>query len=160
MLTHPSRLVRQRKALRTSLLPLPWAPAQGSVLTHPNETLIRNAFSAFMRGDVEAARPAFDSQVVWHVSGRGPLSGEYRGFDEVAKWGARLVEKSGGTLQEELHEVVANDSSAFQWVTYRAHRAERSIEDGSVNVFRIRDGKIVECWVFFGKPYEFDSFFA
>jgi uncharacterized protein len=129
-------------------------------MAHPNETLVRNAFEAFMRGDAEAARSAFDSHVVWHVSGRGVLSGDFRGFDEIAKWGAQLFERSGGTLQEELHEVLANDGTVFQWVTYRATRAGKSIEDESVNLFRIRSGKIVECWVFFGKPYEFDNFLA
>jgi len=127
---------------------------------HPNETLIRNAFLAFMRGDVEAARPAFDSNVVWRVSGRGALSGDFRGFDEIAHWGAQLFEKSGGTIREELHDVVANDTTAFQWVTYTATREGRTIEDESVNVYRIRDGKIVECWVYFGKPYEFDELWS
>jgi uncharacterized protein len=129
-------------------------------MVHPNETLIRNAFEAFMRGDVESALAAFDSNVVWHVSGRGALSGDFHGFEGVARWGAQLVEKSGGTLREELHQVVANDTTAFQWVTYRATRDEKSIEDESVNVFRIQNGKVVECWVYFAKPYEFDSFWS
>jgi len=127
---------------------------------HPNETLIRNAFAAFMRGDAEAARPAFADGVVWHVSGRGPLSGDFHGFDEIARWGGHLYEKSGGTIQEDLHEVMANDSTAFQWVTYKATREGRTIEDESVNVFRIRNGKVVECWVFFGKLYDFDAFWS
>ena len=92
--------------------------------------------------------------------GRGVLSGDFRGFDEIAKWGAQLYERSGGTIREELHEVVASDSTAFQWVTYKATRGERAIEDESVNVYRIRSGKIAECWVYFGKPYEFDNFWS
>jgi len=129
-------------------------------MAHPNETMIRGAFDAFMRGDVETARSAFDTEVVWHVSGRGPLSGDCRGFDAIARWGAQLYEKSDGTFREELHDVVANDSTAVQWVTYRATRNGKSIEDESVNVFRIRGGRIVECWVYFGKPYEFDNFWT
>ena len=129
-------------------------------MIHPNETMIRSAFDAFMRGDVEAARSSFDRDVLWHVSGRGPLSGDFRGFDAVARWGAQLYEKSGGTIREELHDVVANESTELQWVTYRATRGGKSIEDESVNVFRIRGGKIVECWVYFGKPYEFDNFWS
>jgi uncharacterized protein len=129
-------------------------------MPHPNETLIRSAFAAFMRGDAESARSAFDPNVIWHVSGRGALSGDFRGFDEIAGWGARLFERSGGTIREELHEVLASDTTAFQWVTYTASREGRSIEDESVNLYRLRDGKIVECWVFFGKPYEFDNFWT
>jgi len=129
-------------------------------MTHPNETLVRNAFNAFMRGDVEAARSAFDPTVVWHVSGRGALSGDFRGFDEIARWGAQLFERSAGTMREDLHDVVANDATAFQWVTYAATRGDRTIEGESVNVYRIRDGKIVECWVYFDNPYDFDTFWS
>jgi len=56
--------------------------------------------------------------------------------------------------------VVANDTAAFMSTRYRAKRRERSIEDLSVNVFRIREGKIVECWVFFGNLYGFDEFWS
>ncbi len=129
-------------------------------MAHPNEALIRNAFEAFMRGDVEAARSAFDPNVIWRVTGRGDLSGEFRGFDEVARWGGQLFERSGGTIREELHEVLANDSTAFQWVTYTATRGGKSIEDESVNVFRIRNGKVVECQVYFAKTHEFDKFWS
>jgi ketosteroid isomerase-like protein len=129
-------------------------------MVHPNETLIRNAFNAFMRGDVEAARSVFDPNVIWRVSGRGALSGEFRGFEEVVRWGGQLFERSGGTIREELHEVVANDSVAFQWVTYTATRGNTSIEDESVNVFRIQKGKVVECQVYFAKTEEFDRFWS
>ncbi|MGD0588669.1 MAG: nuclear transport factor 2 family protein [Thermoplasmata archaeon] len=131
-----------------------------SSITHPNETLIRNAFAAFMRGEAGAARPAFAPEVVWHVPGRGPLSGDFHGFDEIARWGGQLYERSGGTFREELHEVLANDSTVFQWVTYKATREGRTIEDQSVNVFRILNGKVVECWVFFGRVYDFDAFWS
>jgi uncharacterized protein len=130
-------------------------PSQGAL--HSNELLIRNAFEAFMRGDLATARAFFDPNVSWHVSGRGPLSGDFRGFDEIAAWGARLVERFEGTFREELLDVVANESTAFQRVVYRGSRGVRSIEDLSVNVFRLERGKIVECWVLFADPYGFDA---
>jgi uncharacterized protein len=129
-------------------------------MPHPNEVLIRNAFVASQHGDVVPLRSIFDAKVVWHVFGRGPLSGVLNGFDAVLAWGAQLYERSGGTWKEELLEVVANDDTGFMRTTYRATRGDRSIEDQSVNVYRIRAGQIVECWVFFGDQYAFDEFWS
>jgi uncharacterized protein len=129
-------------------------------MSHPNETLIRNAFAASLRGDLVPLRSMLGPEIVWHVAGRGPLSGDFRGFAAVMAWGAQLFERSGGTWQEEILEVMANDTNAFMETVYRARRGPRSIEDRRVNTFRIRDGRIVESWVFFGKPYEFDEFWS
>jgi len=101
-----------------------------------------------------------DPQISWHVSGHGPLSGDVNGFDAVLAWGAQLFERSGGTWHEEVLEIVANDDTGFMRTTYRATRGGKSIEDQSVNVFRLHAGRILECWVFFGKHYEFDDFWA
>lgn len=142
------------------VVPLLEGTMAGPSAAHANERLIREAFGAFMRGDMAAARTYFDPSVTWHVTGRGPLSGDFHGFDEIAGWGGRLVERFGGTFREELLEVVAGDAVAYQRVVYRGSRGGRSIEDLSVNVYRLNRGKIVECWVLFGDPYGFDEILA
>ena len=129
-------------------------------MAHPNEVLIRNAFNASLSGNVAPLRSMIDPEISWHVSGHGPLSGDVNGFDALVAWGAQLFERSGGTWHEEILEIVANDDTAFMRSTYRSRRGERSIEDQSVNVFRIREGRIVECWVLFGDQYGFDEFWA
>lgn len=129
-------------------------------MSHPNEVLIRNAFNASLGGNVAPLRSMIDARIAWHVSGHGPLSGDVNGFDALLAWGAQLFQRSGGTWHEEILEVIANDDTAFMRSTYRARRGERSIEDQSVNVFRIREGKIVECWVFFRDQYGFDEFWS
>jgi ketosteroid isomerase-like protein len=132
----------------------------GETGTHPNAEAIRRGFEAFMRGDVEAARPLFAPDVVWHVSGHGPLAGDFHGFDDIARWGGELVARSGGTFREELLHVIADDAWGYQLATFRAEREGRKIEDRSVNVFRMHNGRVLECWVLFGDPAAFDAFFA
>jgi uncharacterized protein len=129
-------------------------------MTHPNEVLVRNAFDASLHGDLVLLRSMVDPKMVWHVSGSGPLSGDLNGLDAVLAWGAQLVERSEGTWSEEILDVAANDDTAFMRTAYRATRRGRSIEDQSVNVFRVHGGQIIECWVFFGKQYEFDDFWS
>jgi ketosteroid isomerase-like protein len=44
-------------------------------MAHPNETLIRDAFAAFGRGDMDALRnQCFAEDIRWHVPGQEPYS--------------------------------------------------------------------------------------
>ncbi len=126
--------------------------------THPNADRIRAGFDAFMHGDAESARSLFTKDVVWHVSGNGPLSGDCHGFDAITAWGGRLAELSHGTFREELVSVVADDNWAVQVATCNASRNSQVIEDSSVNVFRMVEGEVAECWVLFGDVKSFDRF--
>ena len=129
-------------------------------MTHPNADVIRKGFDAFVRGNMEAARSISRPDVVWHVSGGGPLSGEYRGFDAIARWGGRLLERSGGTFVEELVDIVANDVWAVQISDYRAERNGRRIQDRSVNVYHMVEGRVAERWAYFSDVKGFDEFWA
>jgi ketosteroid isomerase-like protein len=129
-------------------------------MEHSNVGVIRKGYDAFMRGDMETARSIFHPDVIWHVAGGGPLSGKYRGFDEIARWGAQLFERSAGTFREELATIVANDSWAVQVAYYQAERNARKIRDQSVNVYRMVDGRVLECWVYFSDVQGFEEFWA
>ena len=79
-------------------------------MAHPNEDMVREAFAAFGRGDIDALqRQYFDPGVRWHFPGRGPLAGDHEGVAQVAGMLARPAELSGGTHGIELHDVIGND---------------------------------------------------
>ena len=48
-----------------------------------NATIIRKAYDDFGNGNVPAVLEAFDASITWHVPGHSPLSGDYKGHDEV-----------------------------------------------------------------------------
>jgi ketosteroid isomerase-like protein len=54
-----------------------------SLSTQANEALIKAAYDAFSRGDLEGAFAVFAKDILWHVPGRGPLSRDYHGHTEV-----------------------------------------------------------------------------
>jgi ketosteroid isomerase-like protein len=56
------------------------------VAEHPNAALLREAISVFNRGDFDAYRAYFTEDVVWHVGGNHPLSGDYRGRDAIFEY--------------------------------------------------------------------------
>ncbi len=65
-------------------------------MPHPNADLRRKGYDAPSKGDLDTIRNEV-LDVVFHVAGgRNPLSGDYRGADEVFGFFGRLFELSGG----------------------------------------------------------------
>ena len=130
-------------------------------MAHPNEDLVREGYAAFGRGDIDALqRQFFAEEVRYHVPGRNPLGGDYQGVAQVLGWLGRQFELSGGTIRAEVHDVVANDEHAVSLITVRGERAGKQLEDNSVQVFHIRDGKVSEVWSHPADLYAVDAFWS
>ncbi len=124
---------------------------------HANEKVLRAALDAIAAGDADAAARAMADDMVVHVPGRSRLAGDLHGR---GKLGAKIRELTGGTMSIEVHDVLASDAHAVGVYTMRVVCPDRSLEWRHVNVYHIRDGKIVEVWQ---NPFEqdaFDEFFS
>ncbi|MCD6021800.1 MAG: polymerase factor sigma-70 [Actinomycetia bacterium] len=51
---------------------------------HPSEELLRREYEAFTRHDLDALARIFSDEVIYHIPGTGPLSGEHRGREAVS----------------------------------------------------------------------------
>ena len=123
--------------------------------------VLRKGFEAFGRGDMDTLRnDVFTENTVWHVAGRGPLAGDYRG-QEVFEWFGRLFELSGGTFKVDLHDVATSDQHAVALTSVSAQREGKSI-DGvkGTQVHHFEGGKISESWLTNEDPYTFDEFWS
>jgi uncharacterized protein len=129
-------------------------------VAHPNEELVRRAFDAFAKGDVDTMRELTGQDAVWHTPGRNLLSGDYRGIDEILGFFARVAELTGGTFRAELHDVVANDEHAVALYVTRGEHEGRTLENRAVLVSHVRNGKSVETWTMSEDQYAVDEFFS
>jgi ketosteroid isomerase-like protein len=130
-------------------------------MAHPDEDLVREAFAAFGRGDLDTLRDQFFAEDVrFHFPGRGGLAGDHEGIGQVLEMFGRAFELSGGTLRLEVHDVIANDEHAVALFTARGERAGRRLEDRTVEVIHIRDGKATEVWLYPADLYASDQFWA
>lgn len=129
-------------------------------MAHPNEELVRRAFDAFAKGDVDTLRELMDQDAVWHAPSQDPLEGEYRGVDAILGYFAETMENTGGTFRAELHDVVANDEHVVAMYLSRGEREGRTLEDKSVLVSHVRNGKLGETWQYFEDQYAVDRFLA
>ena len=119
---------------------------EAAVSEHPNVELTRRGYEAFAKGDLAALSELIADEVTWHVTGAGPLSGDYHGRDEVFGFFGRLAEETGGTFRLDVHDVLANDEHAVALCTLSASRGGKSIEVPVANVSHVRDGKVTEFW--------------
>jgi ketosteroid isomerase-like protein len=136
------------------------ADAEGGAMAHPNEELVRRGFEAFSKGDVDTLRELFGPDAVWHAPGRSPLSGDHRGVDDILGFFARTLELTAGTFRVELHDVVANDEHAVALYVARGEREGRTLEDRSVLVSHVRNGKLLETWQHSEDQYAADEFLS
>jgi ketosteroid isomerase-like protein len=130
-------------------------------MAHPNEDLVRQAFAAYTRGDIQALVTEYLSpEVVWHVPGRGPLAGDHAGLDAVGTHFARVAELSGATHRVELHDVIGNDDHVVALHAARGERGDQKLDVNAMHVCHVRDGKITEVWTVQHDLYTWDDFWS
>ncbi|MGW0710943.1 nuclear transport factor 2 family protein [Streptomyces sp. NPDC002643] len=112
---------------------------------HPHATLVRKGYDAFSRGDMDTLRTLMTSDCAHHVPGGNPLSGDYKGQDNVLELYRRLFEETGGTFQADLkHVLVDGRGHAVSMHLYRAERGGKRIEQYGALIFRIVGDKITD----------------
>jgi uncharacterized protein len=129
-------------------------------MTHPNEDLLRRGYAAFAAGDLDTVFSLFSDDMVWHNGGTNQLSGDYRGHEAIMGMFGQLIEVTGGTLQLDIHDVLANDTHGTVLVTARAERDGQPVTAREVNIWHLADGKATEFWVFPEDSAELDKMFA
>lgn len=127
---------------------------------HPMAKALRESYAAAFRGDLEPYRKLCWPDFVMHIPGRTPISGDVHGWDESVRWVQRFFERGGKTFSEEVISVAASDDWAFMLTNYHAERKGRKVEDKSVNVYRLKDGRVAEVWVLLGDHGVFEEIFG
>ena len=126
---------------------------------HPNEALIREGYDAFVAGDIERVASLLHPDIVWHVGGSSPLSGDYKGHGELMALFARLAEFTGGSISISARDILTSEDHVIVLTTMTGRRGDRLLEDDGVAVFKVANGQAVEVWVFAENQGAIDSFF-
>jgi len=113
---------------------------------HPNVQRMRDGYDAFAKGDMAALRELMTEDVVWHVAGSTPLSGDYEGIDAVLAFFGETMEITGGSFRAEPRTLLSDDAYGAAPVNVTAHRGDRHLDVLNVQVARWRDGRVAEFW--------------
>lgn len=115
-------------------------------MAYQNAELASRVHAAIVSADLDAMRELFAPDVIWHVSGHGPLAADYEGIGAVLGMFGRLYDMADGTLAYDVHDVVASDEHAVVLLTVRASIAGRGLADKAAHVCHVRDGRVSQVW--------------
>jgi uncharacterized protein len=112
-----------------------------------NERMIRKLMAAYASADVATINALVSDAVIFHVPGRNPLSGTYRGKDAVFGYLAKVAEISesedGGY---DLHAVMADDDHVVTLVTGTIENSGVRFVRPTVHVFHVDGAQVTEFW--------------
>ena len=113
-------------------------------MSHPNEELLRKAYAAFARGDLEEYLRHCTDDIVFHVPGHGPLAGTYTRAEFFTPFISRLMELCDRTFRETVLDVVANDHRGLVLAEHVFQRRGRTHVYRTAHVYRIENGRLAE----------------
>ena len=126
-----------------------------------NAEIIRSGYEAFAAGDVPAVLAIFSDGISWHIPGRSPLAGTYTGPDEVLGFFQNLGERSNGTFNLEIHDILdSGDDKVVLLLTETAQRNGTSLTVSAVHVWGVEDGKATTFQAYVADEYEVDEFWS
>lgn len=73
-----------------------------------HQTLVRRGYAAFNTGDLDTLRTLMSKDVIQHVPGEGPTSGDHKGVDAVLGFYGQLAQLTDGTMRAHLVDVHAD----------------------------------------------------
>lgn len=122
--------------------------------------LLRRGYEAFGKGDMPAVLEILAEDIVWHVPGRSPLSGDYEGHEAVMGFFGKIQELSGGSFRLEMHDMLASPDHVVALCSEHGQRNDRALDAPSVHVWHLRDGKATEFWGMTLDLYATDEFWS
>jgi ketosteroid isomerase-like protein len=136
---------------------------------HPYLERFRTAEAArdrwtFEPADVAAIEAFLREDVVWQGAGNSQWREGIAGRDQVFGWYRLFKERTGDTMNMDVHETFAGDRYAVSFVTLTADRPdapERHLDMDEVNLFHLdEEGRCFEYWGIAVDQAEMDDFWA
>ena len=109
---------------------------------HPNAAALRRLFDALEARDVGSVQELVAEDAGWTFPGRrGLIAGEHRGREAILRFLASVMTLTGGTFSLELHDIAGSDDHAVALFTGRGQRNGKTLENPTVLVVTMRDGR-------------------
>jgi ketosteroid isomerase-like protein len=121
---------------------------------HPNAALYRKMSQSVDAGDFSSYADAIADDVEWWEIGS----------DQPIRGKSALLERMQGMMGEgsidvDLHDVIANDEHMVALVNAKAERQGRTLSYKTAEIYHVRDGKITHRWAFSDDTAAINDFF-
>ena len=126
-------------------------------MAHPLEAILREAYAAFGRGDVDGYLQPCAAEFIFSVPGTSALSGDYHGRKGLYDLAARAMTITAGKFQEVVEDVLANDHHAVVLARHSFTREGAAYEYRTAHVYDVQDGKLARCYEQPRDPVAFEN---
>lgn len=105
---------------------------------------------------MEPVRDLLTDDIEWHVPGKNPIAGVYRGIDAVLEYFCRRRALASNSLRLHPGELLVGDQHHLAVLTDGTATLDGAERRWStVGLYRVRDGRISGCWLL---PLDQDAF--
>ena len=126
-----------------------------------NASIVRRAYAAFNKADMETLTETFDESASWHTPGRSPIAGDSRGREAVFAQFVRYGGDTGGTFKAILIDLYSSDSDRVVGIHHNtAKRNGKQLDTYCCIVFELKDGRIIDGREHFYDLYNWDEFWS
>ncbi|HKZ19879.1 MAG TPA: nuclear transport factor 2 family protein [Acidimicrobiia bacterium] len=121
---------------------------------HPNAALYRKVNQAVEAGDFSSyADNIADDVEWWEIGSDQPIRGKGALME-------RMQQMMGqGSVDIDLHDVIANDEHMVALVNAKVEREGRTLDYKTAEIYHVRDGKITHRWAFSDDTAAINEFF-
>ena len=98
-------------------------------------------------GPVEPVADLLAADIVWHVPGRSPIAGEYRGREAVLDYFTTRRRLAGGAMKITKHAELAGTDVLVQLADGSVTSNGEEIAWRTAGVYRVAGGRIAEAWL-------------
>ncbi len=117
--------------------------------SNSNIEVVKKYFEALKTGNMEQLSSVLSNDIIWHQPGKGLLSGIYQGKDKVFALFGQFMEISQGTFKINVVDyVAANEDYVTVQLSFSASNDLGSIAMRGIDVMKVKDGQIIEVWLF------------
>ena len=129
-------------------------------MPHPNEAVLRNAYAAFARGDLQGYLEACTPDITFRVPGRGMVAGTYSRSQFLDPFIKTVVEGTAGTFRETVSDIIANDTRGVVLTEHEFQRQGQTYRYKTAHIYRIEGGKLARFEEYPEDLYLFDEAWA
>jgi ketosteroid isomerase-like protein len=122
--------------------------------------VVRRLTQALSTRDTEAVAGLLADDVVYHFPGNNPLSGTYRGRDEVMAFFHRFPTMLDGPPTVETHDVLASEAHGADLSELSAERGGRRHAWRAIRIYHLAEDRIAEVFVTIDDQGAFDAFLS
>lgn len=149
-----------RRRISAGLTPTARVPQQEGQLhpamTHPNEDRLRDLYATFAQRDLAGFLAGCNDDVTFTVPGQTPGSGVFTKATFV-DWIAGMIGSTGGTFQEHILDLFANDDHGVLLLHHEFDRDAQHREYRTAHIVELREGRIASWTEHPGSLREFED---